>query len=163
MRILILFRNKLIKRNDVVKNFFRIFLPIILGGIVGFIINGFIDYTELVKPPLAPPKIFFPIAWSIIYLLMGISYYLYRKDFNDKKTIQLYYAQLIVNLLWSIIFFVFKLRLLAIAWILVLDILVIILIKRFFETKKISTYLNIPYLLWILFATYLTIGIYILN
>jgi len=145
------------------KNFFRIFLPIILGGIVGFIINGFIDYTELVKPPLAPPKIFFPIAWSVIYLLMGISYYLYRKEFSDKKTIQLYYAQLIVNLLWSIIFFVFKLRLLAIAWILVLDILVIILIKRFFETKKISTYLNIPYLLWILFATYLTIGIYILN
>lgn len=145
------------------KNFFRIFLPIILGGIVGFIINGFIDYTELVKPPLAPPKIFFPIAWSMIYLLMGISYYLYRKEFSDKKTIQLYYAQLIVNLLWSIIFFVFKLRLLAIAWILVLDILVIILIKRFFETKKISTYLNIPYLLWILFATYLTIGIYILN
>lgn len=145
------------------KNFFRIFLPIILGGVVGFIINGFIDYTELVKPPLAPPKIFFPIAWSVIYLLMGISYYLYRKEFSDKKTIQLYYAQLIVNLLWSIIFFVFKLRLLAIAWILVLDILVIILIKRFFETKKISTYLNIPYLLWILFATYLTIGIYILN
>lgn len=145
------------------KNFFRIFLPIILGGIVGFIINGFIDYTDLVKPPLAPPKIFFPIAWSIIYLLMGISYYLYRKEFNDKKTIQLYYTQLIVNLLWSIIFFVFKLRLLAIAWILVLDILVIILIKRFFETKRISAYLNIPYLLWILFATYLTIGIYILN
>lgn len=145
------------------KNFFRIFLPIILGGIVGFIINGFIDYTELIKPPLAPPKIFFPIAWSVIYLLMGISYYLYRKEFSDKKTIQLYYAQLIVNLLWSIIFFVFKLRLLAIAWILVLDILVIILIKRFFETKRISAYLNIPYLLWILFATYLTIGIYILN
>ena len=145
------------------KKFFRIFLPIILGGIVGFIINGFIDYTELVKPPLAPPKIFFPIAWSVIYLLMGISYYLYRKDFSDKKTIQLYYAQLIVNLFWSIIFFVFKLRLLAIVWILVLDILVIILIKRFFGTKRTSAYLNIPYLLWILFATYLTIGIYILN
>jgi len=138
-------------------------LPIILGGFVGFIINGFIDYGELVKPPLAPPKILFPIAWSIIYLLMGISYYLYRKEFNDEKTIRLYYAQLIINLSWSIVFFVFKLRLLSIAWILVLDVLVIILIKRFFETKRISAYLNIPYLTWILFATYLTIGIYILN
>jgi len=145
------------------KNFFRIFLPLILGGIVGFIINGFIDYTELLKPPVAPPKIFFPIAWSIIYLLMGISYYLYRKEYNDKTTIKLYYTQLIINLLWSIIFFVFKLRFLSIAWIILLDLLVMMLIKRFFKTKKISAYLNIPYLIWILFATYLTIGIYILN
>ena len=145
------------------KNFLRIFLPIILGSIVGFIINGFIDYTELVKPPLAPPKILFPIAWSIIYLLMGISYYLYRKDYNDEKTIKLYYIQLIVNLLWSVIFFVFKLRLLSVAWIVLLDILVINLIKKYFETKKVSAYLNIPYIIWILFATYLTIGIYILN
>jgi len=146
-----------------VRNFFRLFLPIILGGIVGFIINGFIDYTELVKPPLAPPKILFPIMWSIIYLLMGISYYLYRKDYNDDGTIKLYYAQLIVNLLWSIIFFVFKWRLISVFWIVLLDVLVILLIKRFFETKKVSAYLNILYLAWILFATYLTIGIYILN
>lgn len=146
-----------------VRNFFRLFLPIILGGLVGFIINGSIDYTALIKPPLAPPKILFPIIWSIIYLLMGISYYLYRKDYNDEKTIKLYYAQLIVNLLWSIIFFVFKLRLIAVFWIVLLDVLLILLIKRFFETKKVSAYLNILYLAWILFATYLTIGIFILN
>lgn len=146
-----------------IRNFFRIFLPLILGGIVGFIISGFIDYTELVKPPLAPPKILFPIAWSIIYLLMGISYYLYRKEYNDEKTIKLYYIQLAVNLFWSIIFFVFKWRLVSIFWIVLLDILVITLVKRFLETKKISAYLNIIYIIWILFATYLTIGIYILN
>jgi len=146
-----------------IRNFFRIFLPLILGGIVGFIISGFIDYTELVKPPLAPPKILFPIAWSIIYLLMGISYYLYRKEYNDEKTIKLYYIQLAVNLLWSIIFFVFKWRLVSIFWIVLLDILVITLVQRFLETKKISAYLNIIYIIWILFATYLTIGIYILN
>jgi len=146
-----------------IRNFFRIFLPLILGGIVGFIISGFIDYTELVKPPLAPPKILFPIAWSIIYLLMGISYYLYRKEYNDEKTIKLYYIQLAVNLFWSIIFFVFKWRLVSIFWIVLLDILVITLVQRFLETKKISAYLNIIYIIWILFATYLTIGIYILN
>ena len=138
-------------------------MPIILGSLVGFIINGFIDYPSLIKPPLAPPKIFFPIAWSIIYLLMGISYYLYRKDYSDEKTIKVYYIQLIVNLLWSVIFFVFKFRLLSIAWIILLDLLVITLIKKYYDTKKISAYLNIPYLIWILFATYLTIGIYILN
>lgn len=146
-----------------IRNFFRIFLPLILGGFVGFIINGFIDYTELVKPPLAPPKILFPIAWSIIYLLMGISYYLYRKEYNDEKTIKLYYIQLAVNLFWSIIFFVFKWRLVSIFWIVLLDVLVIGLVRRFFETKKISAYLNIIYIVWIVFATYLTIGIYILN
>lgn len=146
-----------------VRNFFRLFLPIILGGLVGFIINGFIDYTNLVKPPLAPPKILFPIMWSIIYLLMGISYYLYRKDYNEGTTKKIYYAQLFVNLLWSIIFFVLKLRLVAVFWIVLLDVLVVLLIKSFFETKKISAYLNILYLAWILFATYLTIGIFILN
>ena len=92
---------------------------------------------------------------------MGISYYLYRKN-SDEKNI-LYYVQLIVNLLWSIIFFVFKFRLLAIFWIILLDILVYLLIVRFKRVNKVSAYLNIPYLLWCLFATYLTIGIYILN
>lgn len=145
------------------KNFIRLFLPIILGSIVGVIINGFIDYNELIKPPFAPPKILFPIAWSIIYLLMGIAYYLYRKHYNDKKTIIIYCAQLIMNLLWSIIFFIFKLRLLSVIWILILDILVIILIKKYLSTNKTSAYLMIIYIIWILFATYLNIGIYILN
>lgn len=145
------------------KNFFRLFLPIILGSIVGFLINSFIDYPELIKPPFAPPKILFPIAWSIIYLLMGIAYYFYRKNHNNKDTIKLYYTQLIVNVLWSVIFFVFKLRFFSIIWILVLDILVFKLSKKYFDTKKISFYLTIPYIIWIIFATYLTIGIYILN
>lgn len=145
------------------KNFIRIFLPIILGSIIGLIINGFIDYGELVKPPLAPPKILFPIIWSIIYLLIGIAYYLYRKDNNDETTIKIYYAQLIMNLLWSVIFFILKLRLLSICWILILDALVIILIIKYFNSKKVSAYLMIPYIIWLLFATYLNIGIYFLN
>lgn len=94
---------------------------------------------------------------------MGIAYYLYRKHYNDERVRKNYYAQLIINLLWSVIFFIFKLRLLSIAWILVLNILVIILTKKYFETKKVSAYLMIPYIIWLLFATYLNIGIYILN
>ena len=144
-----------------IKNAYYLLLPIILGGLVGFIINNFIDYPILNKPPLAPPKILFPIMWSIIYILMGISYYLYRKKTDQENT--LYYTQLIVNLLWSIIFFVFKLRLLSIFWIVLLDILVYLLIVKFKKVNSTSAYLNIPYLVWCLFATYLTIGIYILN
>lgn len=150
--------------NKIIKNIFYLFLPIILGSIVGFIISDYIDYSTLIKPPLAPPKILFPIAWSIIYLLMGISYYLFKKkNFETKKENYIYYLQLIINLLWSIIFFVFKLRFLSILWIILLDILVVYMIYKFYKKYKISAYLNIPYLIWILFATYLTIGIYILN
>lgn len=149
---------------NILKNGFYLFFPLIVGGIVSLLIAGKIDYTFLVKPPLAPPKIFFPIAWTIIYLLMGISYFLLKKNAKDlEKEEGAYYAQLFVNALWSIIFFVFKFRLLACFWIVLLDLLVIYMIYVFYQKHKISAYLNIPYLLWSLFATYLTIGIYILN
>ena len=68
-----------------IKSIFYIFLPIILGSVVGFLISGYMDYETLIKPFLAPPKILFPIAWSIIYLLMGISYYIFRKNDCDTK------------------------------------------------------------------------------
>ena len=149
---------------NIIKNIFYLFLPIILGSIVGFLISDYIDYTTLIKPPLAPPKILFPIAWSIIYLLMGISYYILKTNstYSEREDF-IYYLQLFVNLLWSIIFFIFKARLLAVIWIIILDILVIYMIYLFYKKIKTSAYLNIPYFLWILFATYLTIGIYILN
>ena len=149
---------------DKLISLFRIFFPLIIGGIVGLIISKYIDYSELIKPPLAPPKLAFPIVWSIIYLLMGISYYLFRKDNNgDFLDIIIYYLQLFVNAMWSIIFFVLKNRLLAAFWILLLLILVIVLIRRFWDKNKISAYLNVPYLVWTIFATYLTFGIYLLN
>ncbi len=148
----------------IIQPLFYLFLPIILGSIVGFLISGSIDYSSINKPFLTPPKIFFPIAWSIIYLLMGLSYFLFRKEYpNNTKISIVYYLQFFVNLLWSIIFFVWKWRFFSILWILLLDLLVIYLMYLFFYKKKISCYLNLLYLLWILFATYLTIGIYILN
>ena len=146
-----------------IKYAFYLLLPIIGGSIIGLLTNNSIDYKELVKPPLSPPSIIFPIAWSIIYILLGISYFLYKKENNNKLIDIIYYIQLFVNFSWTIIFFILKLRFIAILWIILLDILVITLIIKFFQKKKISAYLLIPYLLWILFATYLTIGIYILN
>lgn len=143
---------------------FYLFFPLFIGGIVAFLIKDSIDYSSLVQPVLAPPKILFPIAWTILYLLMGISYFFYKRDYEENNFVDvLYFVQLIVNALWSIIFFLWKARFIAILWIILLDVLVIFLIYLFLQRKKISAYLNIPYLLWILFATYLTIGIYILN
>lgn len=141
-----------------------ILTPLIGGSIVGLIINKSIDYNYLVNPPLSPPSYLFPIVWSILYLLIGISYYIYRKNNNDDPlTIKLYYIQLILNYLWSIIFFTIKLRTLAVIWIIVLAITIIYLMIIFYKEERTSFYLFIPYILWVLFATYLNIGIVVLN
>lgn len=141
-----------------------ILTPLIGGSIVGLIINKSIDYNYLVNPPLSPPSYLFPIVWNILYLLIGISYYIYRKNNNDDSlTIKLYYIQLILNYLWSIIFFTLKLRTLAVIWIIVLAITIIYLMIRFYKEERTSFYLFIPYILWVLFATYLNIGIVVLN
>lgn len=140
---------------NLIKN---ILIPIIMGTIVGLIINPFMNYQNINRPPLSPPGFIFPIVWTILYIIMGYSFY---KQDEQNKTI--YYTQLIVNGLWSIIFFVFKLYLLSFLWIIILIILVIIMIKNFYKTNKLSGLLNIPYLIWLIFAAYLSLGVYFLN
>lgn len=145
-------------------NLFYLFFPLLVGVIIGLITSNSIQYSELIKPPLAPPSILFPIVWTILYLLMGISYFILKNtNLYTEKESKIYYLQLFINAMWSIIFFVFKWRLFAVIWIILLVISVIYMIYLFYQKTKLSAYLNIPYLIWILFATYLTIGIYILN
>ena len=149
---------------NILTSIFYVFFPLLVGTIVGLLISNSIDYSYLVKPPLSPPSILFPIVWSILYLLMGISYFILKKNDNTNIIISfIYYLQLFVNFLWSIIFFNLEWRLFSIIWIILLDILVILMIYLFYKKDKIAGFLNIFYLIWILFATYLTIGIYILN
>lgn len=153
-----------ILQNNFIKNIFYLFLPLFSGSIIGLIISNFIDYGILIKPLLAPPGFLFPIIWSILYLLLGLSFYLFKKTaINNQSIKKIYYLGLIVNLLWSIFFFIFKWRLFTIMWTILLLYLVIKLLILFFKENKVSFYLNIPYLIWLLFATYLTIEIYILN
>ena len=122
------------------------------------------NYNDLVKPVLSPPGIVFPIVWTIIYLLIGISYMLLKeKGEVSKETKQLYFIQLLFNYLWTFIFFVFRLRLLSVLWIIILDVLVIVMTYQFYKQDKLSSILLIPYVLWLLFATYLNISIYFLN
>ena len=142
----------------------NIILPIALGGLVGLIIYQFMDYNTLQKPPLSPPGFIFGIVWSILYLLMGIAYgMLVYKGKSDAEVSKIYLTQLIVNLIWPILFFVFKLRLFSSIWIIILLILVISMVIKFYKKDKIISYSQIPYLLWIMFATYLNIGVHILN
>ncbi len=139
-------------------------LPLVGGGIVGLIISGYMDYQNMVKPPFSPPGIVFPIVWTILYVLMGISYFLAVKDNLDNKELdQIYFLQLLVNFLWPIIFFVLEMYFTAFLWIILLLILVIAMMKELLVRNKISGYLQIPYLIWILFAIYLNFGIALLN
>lgn len=139
-------------------------IPVLVGVLVSLIISGSIDYNSLEKPFLAPPSILFPIVWSILYILMGVSYGILKdKALTDSSIDTIYYLQLFVNALWPIAFFVLKWRLFAFIWIILLAILVAIMIIRFYQKDKLSGLLQIPYLLWTLFATYLNLSIYLLN
>lgn len=141
-----------------------ILIPVIIGGIVGLIISSSIDYNSLEKPFLAPPSIAFPIMWTILYILMGISYGILKsKKLTNSEIDLIYYIQLGVNSLWSIFFFLVKWRSFPFIWIIILAILIIVMILKFYNKNKLAGLLQIPYLLWVLFASYLNIAIYILN
>ena len=118
----------------------------------------------LQKPPFAPPGAVFPIVWTILYVLMGISYGILKtNNQTDEEIDWIYYIQLAINALWSIIFFTFKWRLFAFVWIILLAVAIIAMITKFYNKNKIAGLLQIPYILWVVFAAYLNFGFYILN
>ena len=144
--------------------FKSILIPLLVGGIVGFLISVSIDYNTLEKPPLSPPSILFPIMWTILYALMGVSYGILKSNnLIDSNINSIYYLQLFVNALWSIFFFILKWRFFAFVWILLLLALVIIMTIKFYNKNKIAGLIQIPYILWTAFATYLNLGIFLLN
>ena len=150
--------------NKVLEFIKSILIPVVIGGIVGFLISNFIDYNIINKPPLSPPSIVFPIIWTILYILMGTSYGILKtKELIDDETNMIYYTQSLVNVTWPIVFFVFKWRFVSILWIILLLILVVYMTIKFYRKSKIAGLLQILYILWTIFATYLTIGVYILN
>lgn len=141
-----------------------ILLPVLVGALVGIITSGSMDYNMLQKPPLAPPGAVFPIVWTILYILMGVSYGILKvNNQTDEEIDWIYYIQLAINALWSIIFFNFKWRLFAFVWIILLAVAIISMIRKFLKKNKISGLLQIPYILWVIFAAYLNLGFYILN
>lgn len=138
----------------------QIAIALLVGGLAALLTNGgFKDYEQLIKPPLAPPPILFPIVWSCLYILMGISAGRISKAEGHVPFI--YWLQLFVNFLWPIIFFSLEAYLFAFIWIVLLLILIVLMIKEFYRTDKVAAYLQIPYLIWTLFATYLTFFIWL--
>lgn len=140
-----------------------------VGGLSALITRGNMDlYGEVKAPPLAPPSILFPIVWTALYILMGISaamIYLSKNTDLKKRSAALatYASSLVVNFAWSIIFFNFKAYFFAFIWLLLLLYFVVKTIMQYKEINKTAAYLQIPYALWVTFAGYLSFGIWILN
>lgn len=137
-----------------------------VGALSGFLTKDSMDvYKSLVQPPLAPPSILFPIVWTILFILMGISAYLiFISDSPNKSTaLTIYAIQLAVNFFWTIIFFNMQMYLFAFIWLVVLWIWIIIMIINFCKINKTAALLQIPYLIWVTFAGYLNLMIFLLN
>lgn len=125
--------------------------PLVIGTIVGLLTDTS-TYSGNV------PAIIFPIVWSILYVLMGMSSYLVR---NNKELMIIYIINLIVNYAWSFIFFNLEFRVFAFFWILLLLGIVIYMAYRFYKENKLAGYLLIPYILWLIFAAFLNLSIII--
>ncbi len=139
----------------------------LVGVLSGILAGGNFSalYGILERPPLSPPGFIFPILWAILYALMGFSAYLiYNTDDTERiKSLWIYAAQLFFNFLWSIVFFRFEAFQGALLILIALAVLVIWMILRFYKIRKTAALVNLPYLLWILYALYLNIGIVVLN
>ncbi len=146
-----------------------IVIPISVGLISAFLTMSNMQlYQEINTPVLAPPSILFPIVWTILYVLMGVSsaiVYINRDNSPDMADTGLaYYAlSLAFNFVWSIIFFNFRQFLFAFIWLLALLFLIISTIVSYKKVSPISAYLQIPYAIWVTFAGYLNFAIWILN
>lgn len=144
-------------------------IPLVVGLLSALLtMNNMQIYQEVKTPPLAPPSILFPIAWTILYVLMGVSsgliWTMRKADPKQTDTGICYYAvSLAFNFAWSIFFFNLRWFLFSFIWLIALLYLIIRTILAYRKVSPIAAYLQIPYALWVTFAGYLNLGIYILN
>ena len=143
-------------------------VPLAVGGLTSLLTRKSMDVYKIIKlPPLAPPGWLFPVVWTILYAVMGYSAYLVTHSYGEtaqKKTaLTIYWTQLALNFMWSIIFFRFEALWLAFVVIMALWVMIIAMILSFRKISPLAAYINIPYLLWVSFAAYLNWGVWVLN
>lgn len=145
--------------------FFNLLLALGGGFLIGLITKPDERFAALNSPPLAPPAALFPIVWTVLYTLMAISITLVisKNSIQSQDAAKIYYLQLIVNFIWPILFFSLSLTTFSFVWLLLLIALVVVMIVRFYRVKPIAAILQIPYLLWLIFAAYLNLGYVVLN
>lgn len=134
------------------------------GSLIGLIARPGEQFQALNAPPLVPPAWVFGVAWSVFYILMAVSITLILgKTHPSSSAAKLYFAQLIVNFIWPILFFSFGFLTFSFVWILLLIALVAAMICAFWRVSVPAAVLQLPYFLWLLFAAYLNLGYVVLN
>ena len=139
-----------------------------VGALSGWLSReGMKLYNETVlQPPLSPPMVVFPIVWGLLFALMGISaarVWMAPPSSDRSRGLNLFFTQLIVNFFWSLIFFNAGAYGFAFLWLLLLWVLVLLMILSFRKSDPLAAKLQIPYLIWLTFAAYLNLGVWILN
>ena len=152
---------------NIKKLLIALLLPIAVGGLSALLSGGMGEYSQFNQPPLSPPGWVFPIVWTVLYLLMGYaSYRVYtsgKEETQVRKALKFYLAQLGLNFLWSILFFGFGWYLGAFILLIGLWILIYLTMRQFTAIDEKAGDLLIPYLLWVTFAAYLNLGVFLLN
>ncbi len=143
-------------------------IPLAVGGLSALLTrDGMEAFQRLNQPPLSPPGWLFPVVWTILFLLMGIASYLVftSKESRDavNTALLVYGIQLVVNFFWSIFFFNFGAYLFSFFWLILLWVLILAVLLLFGRISKAAGYLMLPYLLWVSFAGYLNLAIYLIN
>ncbi|HNW04870.1 MAG TPA: tryptophan-rich sensory protein [Oscillospiraceae bacterium] len=152
------------------RKFFSFFLPLFftlaIGGLSSLLVGErFAIYDSVVPPPFAPPAGVFPVVWTILYLLIGTAAGLVQLAGGEARenALLLYWCQLTANFIWPTLFFTMEAFFAAFLWILLLDLLIVLTTVHFGRIRAAFAMLMLPYLFWVLFATYLSFGIWVLN
>ena len=154
------------KRNII--NILLVIAPLLIGICSSILTRDMmVEYGTLSKPPLSPPTIVFPIAWTILYLLMGIaSAIIYsREEYSNNRStgLTLHVVQLILNFFWSIIFFNMGQYYFAFIWLVILWLVVFSMMMNYKKISQTAFFLNVPYIVWLTFAGYLNLAVAIMN
>ena len=152
---------------DLKRLIINLLIPLSVGGLAALLSGGMSDYKTLNQPPLSPPGWIFPIVWTVLYLLMGYSAYRVQVSGKDTATIRKalipYGIQLLLNFIWPIVFFGFHWYLTAFFILVALWVMIYVTIRQFDELDDLAGNLLLPYILWVTFAGYLNLGVFLLN
>ncbi len=142
-------------------------IPLAVGGLGALLSGGMGNFRAMNQPPLSPPGWVFPIVWTVLYLLMGEASFRVLTSGADpaqiKKALTAYGVQLGLNLLWPVVFFRGQMYLAALIVLIILWVAIAITLRRFSKIDEGAGDLLIPYLLWVTFAAYLNLGVFLLN
>ena len=143
-------------------------LPLAVGGLAAFLTkDGMKLFETMAKPPLAPPQWLFPVAWTALYILMGVASYLiwtaHVSEARRERALTVYALQLAANFLWPVLFFTLGLYFVSFLWLIVLWVMILVCTVLFHYISRTAGKLMLPYLIWTAFAGYLNLGIWLLN